>query len=124
MNSAVAPPSRLDIGLAALKIGESRSAWFPGRHFPSDVIVLRPMASGVLVRYRDLQEIMAERGLTKNHSTIDLLKNRTEDPVQGILGEVLLLLRDVDHVRATANTFRTLRINSIWIGRGGALSDG
>jgi transposase-like protein len=50
---------------------ENRPALFRGRHFRSDVIVLcvrwylrYPLS------YRDLEEMMAERGLAIDHSTI------------------------------------------------------
>jgi transposase-like protein len=50
---------------------ESESAMFRRRHFRSKIIVLcvrwylrYPLS------YRDLEEIMAERGLTVDHSTI------------------------------------------------------
>ena len=50
---------------------KSRPALFRGRHFREDIIVLcvrwylrYPLS------YRDLEEMMAERGLTVDHSTI------------------------------------------------------
>ena len=52
-------------------MGERRSALFRGRHFRDEVIVLclrwylrYPLS------YRNLEEMMAERGLTLDHSTI------------------------------------------------------
>jgi IS6 family transposase len=52
-------------------MNQSRSALFRGRHFRDDIIVLcvrwylrYPLS------YRDLEEMMAERGLTVDHSTI------------------------------------------------------
>jgi IS6 family transposase len=53
------------------ELNQSRSALFRGRHFRDDIIVLcvrwylrYPLS------YRDLEEMMAERGLTVDHSTI------------------------------------------------------
>ena len=52
-------------------MGESRAALFRGRHFRDEIIVqcvrwyLRYPLS-----YRDVEELMAERGLTVDHSTI------------------------------------------------------
>jgi len=50
---------------------KSRPALFRGRHFREDIIVLSvrwylryPLS------YRDLEEMMAERGLTVDHSTV------------------------------------------------------
>ena len=52
-------------------MGESRPALFRGRHFHDEIIVLclrwylrYPLS------YRNLEEMMAERGLTVDHSTI------------------------------------------------------
>jgi IS6 family transposase len=52
-------------------MNQSRSALFRGRHFRDDIIVLcvrwylrYPLS------YRDLEEMMTERGLTVDHSTL------------------------------------------------------
>jgi hypothetical protein len=50
---------------------QSRPALFHGRHFRDDIIVLCVRwYLRYLVSYRDLEEMMAERGLTVDHSTI------------------------------------------------------
>ena len=50
---------------------ESRPALFRGRHFRSEVIVLCvPWYLRYPLSYRDLEEMMAERGLAIDHSTI------------------------------------------------------
>lgn len=53
------------------RIRKSRPALFRGRHFREDIIVLcvrwylrYPLS------YRDLEEMMGERGLTVDHSTV------------------------------------------------------
>jgi hypothetical protein len=62
----------LDVGLVGWnEMRESKPTLFRGRHFRSEIIVmcvrwylLYPLS------YRDLEEMMAERGLTVDHSTI------------------------------------------------------
>jgi transposase-like protein len=46
---------------------ESKPALFRGRHFRSEIIVL---CVRYPLSYRDLEEMMTERGLTVDHSTI------------------------------------------------------
>ncbi len=50
---------------------KSRPALFRGRHFQEDIIVLCVrLYLRYPLSYRDLEEMMAERGLTVDHSTV------------------------------------------------------
>src|SRR4051794_34547477 len=52
-------------------MGASRPELFRGRHFWDEIIVLRVRCYlRYPLSYRDLEEMMAERGLTIDHSTI------------------------------------------------------
>jgi len=54
-------------------MGKSRSELFRGRHFQDEIIVIVPCVRWYLrypISYRNLEEMMAERDLTVDHSTI------------------------------------------------------
>jgi hypothetical protein len=55
-------------------VGPNTEGWpaaFLGRHFSgSDHSALRPVVPAVRLALRDLEELMAERGLRVDHSTI------------------------------------------------------
>ena len=53
------------------RMGQRRSSLFRGRHFQDEVIVLcLRWYLGYPLSYRDLEEMMMERGLSLDHSTI------------------------------------------------------
>jgi len=56
--------------IGCLEMRKTRPRLFRGRHFEDQIIILCVRYLRYSLSYRDLQELMAERGLSVDHTTV------------------------------------------------------